>query len=133
MSVWKSVKNNTMSKNVNLETLEKGLANMGVSLDYNVHTIRNSYGSDSCTAAFVMNGKTLSLGIKQDANGGVSLVGDTWGTGLGGDGKQEALMNRIAQQYNTEMYKETLNEKGWVVDSVTTNSKGEVVIEAFQY
>ena len=58
---------------------------------------------------------------------------DTWGTGLGGDGKQEALMNRIAQQYNTEMYKETLNEKGWVVDSVTTNSKGEVVIEAFQY
>lgn len=133
MSVWKSVKNNNMDQNVKMEMLEKGLANMGVTLDYNTKTIKNSYGSETCTAAFVMNGRVLSLGINQDAKGGISLVGDTWGTGLGGDGKQEALMNRIAQQYSSELYQDILNTKGFTLDTVETTADGKIKIKAFQY
>lgn len=133
MSVWKSIKNNNMDQNVKMEMLEKGLANMGVTLDYNTKTIQNSYGSETCTAAFVMNGRVLSLGINQDAKGGVSLVGDTWGTGLGGDGKQEALMNRIAQQYSSELYQDILDNKGFTLDKVETTSDGKIKIKAFQY
>ena len=70
MSVWKSVKNNTMEKAVDMEMLERGLETMGVSLDYTVNSISNSWGHEECTAAFVRDGKVLSLGIKVDGTPG---------------------------------------------------------------
>lgn len=133
MSVWKSVKNTTMEQNVDMEMLEKALETMGVSLDYTVNSISNSWGHETCTAAFVKDGRVLSLGVNVDNNGGISLVGDTWGTGLGGDGKQDALMNKIAQQYNSELYQDRLVGMGYDIDSVEVNEKGEIVISAVQF
>ena len=131
MSVWKSVKNNTMEKAVNMEMLEAALNTMGVSLDYSVNEISNTWGHQSCTAAFVKDGKVLSLGVQQDANGGITLVGDTWGTGLGGDGKQDALMDRIAQNYNSELYQDRLAFMGFSIDDVSVDKEtGEIVITA---
>ena len=131
MSVWKSVKNNTMERAVNMEMLEAALNTMGVSLDYSVNEISNTWGHQSCTAAFVKDGKILSLGVQQDANGGITLVGDTWGTGLGGDGKQDALMDRIAQNYNSELYQDRLAFMGFSVDDVSVDKEtGEIVITA---
>ena len=133
MSVWKSVKNTTMEQNVDMEMLEKALENMGVELDYTVNSISNTWGHETCTAAFVKDGRVLSLGVNVDNNGGISLVGDTWGTGLGGDGKQDALMNKIAQQYNAELYQDRLVGMGYDIDSVEVNEKGEIVISAVQF
>lgn len=133
MSIWKSVKNNTMERAVDMELLESALETMGVSLDYTVNTISNSWGHETCTAAFVKDGRVLSLGVNVDDNGGVSLVGDTWGTGLGGDGKQDALMNRIAQNYNSELYQDRLVGMGFDIDNVEVNEKGEIVITAVQF
>ena len=131
MSVWKSVKNNTMDKAVNMEMLETALNAMGVSLDYSVNEISNTWGHQSCTAAFVKDGKVLSLGVQQDENGGITLVGDTWGTGLGGDGKQDALMDRIAQNYNSELYQDRLAFMGFSIDDVSVDKEtGEIVITA---
>ena len=131
MSIWKSVKNNTMEKAVNMEMLETALNAMGVSLDYSVNEISNTWGHQSCTAAFVKDGKVLSLGVQQDANGGITLVGDTWGTGLGGDGKQDALMDRIAQNYNSELYQDRLAYMGFSVEDVSKDKEtGEIVITA---
>ena len=133
MSVWKSVKNTTMEQNVDMEMLEKALETMGVSLDYTINSISNTWGHETCTAAFVKDGRVLSLGVNVDNNGGISLVGDTWGTGLGGDGKQDALMNKIAQQYNSELYQDRLVGMGYDIDSVEVNEKGEIVISAVQF
>ena len=131
MSVWKSVKNNTMERAVNMEMLEAALNTMGVSLDYSVNEISNTWGHQSCTAAFVKDGKVLSLGVQQDANGGITLVGDTWGTGLGGDGKQDALMDRIAQNYNSELYQDRLAFMGFSIDDISVDKEtGEIVITA---
>ena len=131
MSIWKSVKNNTMEKAVNMEMLETALNAMGVSLDYSVNEISNTWGHQSCTAAFVRDGKVLSLGVQQDENGGITLVGDTWGTGLGGDGKQDALMDRIAQNYNSELYQDRLAYMGFSVEDVSVDKEtGEIVITA---
>ena len=131
MSVWKSVKNNTMEKAVNMEMLETALNTMGVSLDYSVNEISNTWGHQSCTAAFVRDGKVLSLGVQQDENGGITLVGDTWRTGLGGDGKQDALMDRIAQNYNSELYQDRLAYMGFSVEDVSVDKEtGEIVITA---
>ena len=60
MSVWKSVKNNTMEKAVDMEMLEAALSTMGVSLDYTVNSISNNWGHQTCTGAFVKDGKVLS-------------------------------------------------------------------------
>lgn len=133
MSVWKSVKNTTMEQNVDMDMLEIALKEMGVELDHTVNSISNTWGHETCTAAFVKDGKVLSLGINVDNNGGISLVGDTWGTGLGGDGKQDALMNRIAQLYNSALYQDRLVGMGYDIDSVTTNENGEIVINAIQF
>ena len=133
MSVWKSVKNTTMEQNVDMNMLEIALKEMGVELDHTVNSISNTWGHETCTAAFVKDGKVLSLGINVDNNGGISLVGDTWGTGLGGDGKQDALMNRIAQLYNSALYQDRLVGMGYDIDSVTTNENGEIVINAIQF
>lgn len=133
MSVWKEVKNNTMERAVDMDMLAKALETMGVTLDYSVNSIANTWGHETCTAAFVKDGRVLSLGINVDNNGGISLVGDTWGTGLGGDGKQDALMNRIAQQYNSELYQDRLSNMGFDIDSVEVNEKGEIVINAIQF
>lgn len=133
MSVWKSVKNTTMEQNVDMDMLEIALKEMGVELDHTVNSISNTWGHEVCTAAFVKDGKVLSLGINVDNNGGISLVGDTWGTGLGGDGKQDALMNRIAQLYNSALYQDRLVGMGYDIDSVTTNENGEIVINAIQF
>ena len=131
MSVWKSVKNNTMEKAVDMEMLEAALSTMGVSLDYTVNSISNNWGHQTCTAAFVKDGKVLSLGVQQDENGGITLVGDTWGTGLGGDGKQDALMDRIAQNYNSELYQDRLAFMGFSIDDVSVDKEtGEIVITA---
>lgn len=133
MSVWKSVKNNTMERAVDMEMLEKALETMGVELDYSINNISNSWGNETCTAAFIKDGRTLSLGINVNADGGVELVGDTYGTGLGGDGKQDALMNRIAQNYNSELYQDRLVGMGFDVDNVEVNEKGEIVITAISF
>ena len=133
MSVWKSVKNTTMEQNVDMDMLETALKEMGVELDHTVNSISNTWGHETCTAAFVKDGKVLSLGINVDSNGGISLVGDTWGTGLGGDGKQDALMNRIAQLYNSALYQDRLVGMGYDIESVTTNENGEIVINAIQF
>ena len=133
MSVWTSVKNTTMEQNVDMDMLEIALKEMGVELDHTVNSISNTWGHETCTAAFVKDGKVLSLGINVDDNGGISLVGDTWGTGLGGDGKQDALMNRIAQLYNSALYQDRLVGMGYDIDSVTTNENGEIVINAIQF
>ena len=120
-----------MDKAVNMEMLETALNAMGVSLDYSVNEISNTWGHQSCTAAFVKDGKVLSLGVQQDANGGITLVGDTWGTGLGGDGKQDALMDRIAQNYNSELYQDRLAFMGFSIDDVSVDKEtGEIVITA---
>lgn len=128
MSVWKSVQNQTMNSNVEMDLLETALKGMGVELDYTVNQISNHWGHEQCTAAFVKDGKILSLGINVTSDGGVELVGDTYATGLGGDGKQEALMNRISQLYNSELYQDRLASMGYNIDSVEVNEEGKIVI-----
>ena len=64
MSVWKTVKNDVLGSNVNEKMLEAALADIGIGLDRSVHSIRNSWGSDTCDAALTKNGKVTSMGIK---------------------------------------------------------------------
>ena len=88
--------------------LEAALADIGIGLDRTVHSIRNSWGSDTCDAALTKNGKVTSMGIKGTAKHGLELVGDTFNCNFGHgiyDKGQETLMNKIAQAYQVRHIK----------------------------
>ena len=129
MSVWKKVSNNNLAKNVDMEVLDKALQNLGGRLDWNVKTVKNGYGSDSCDAGIfnIEENRMTALGILVNKNNGIELVGDTWRSGLSTDGKQQELLNAISQQYAKEKYTSLLQQTGYVVETTMKDGKIELV------
>lgn len=132
MSVWKKIESKILESNVDRGLLDEALKEFNVTLDHSVKTIENYYGDDKVDAAFRLNGKLVSLGINFTENGGVELVGDTYGTGLGRDGGQETLMNKIAQTYQKHNIKNVLDKNGWIIDNEVVNN-GKIEIEVYQF
>lgn len=134
MSVWKRIESKALDAGVKRDVLERALNEIGIGLDYKTKEIRNAYGKDMVDAALVNlqnKNKSKSMGIKFTKKGGVTLVGDIWGTGFGTDGKQEALLNKIAQAYQKTNVIETVEENGWTIENVT-NVDGKVKIALYQ-
>lgn len=134
MSVWKKIESKVMDRDVNKETLTRALEKMNITLDDSIKTISNAFGSDTCDAALInkTNPYKASMGIRYTKNGGVELVGDIWGTGLGNDGGQEGLLDRIAHNYQVENITEQLSMSNWSIES-TVNENGKTVMEIVQY
>ena len=135
MSVWKSVKSAGLTKETNKDMLAEALKELGIGLDYNTKVISNSYGKTEVDVAFVnlKTNKVVSLGIKYDADGAVTLLGDPWATGFGSDGGHQAVLDKIAQMYQKVNVSTTLVNHGYVVSEQTTNAQGDIVIKAYQY
>ena len=132
MSVWKKISRDVLSEDVNRKLLAEALEDMGIKLNSSIKQLKNGYGSDTCDAAFIKNGRLLSLGIRYTAKGGIELVGDIWGTGLGKDGTQESLMNLIAHNYQVKHIKDQLEYTSWNIEEETTID-GKTVLELVQY
>lgn len=132
MSVWKKIESKILEANVDRDMLTEALESLEIRLDYNTKTIKNSYGTDSVDAAFIYGGQVRSLGFNFNQKGGVELVGDIYGTGLGRDGKQDTLMNKIAQAYQKINVKNVLDQNGWTIENETTTN-GKIEIEVYQF
>lgn len=134
MSVWKKIESEVLAKDVKRDLFERALnEDLGVTLDYKTNNIRNTWGSETVDCAIVNNGRVTALGFRFSDNGGVELVGDIFGSGLGGDGKQESLMNKIAQFYQKHNLKQNLELNGWIVEDIKINDKKEIEINAYQW
>lgn len=133
MSVWKQVKVDVLSKNVNERLLVQALNDLGIGIDKTVKTIRNSWGHDTCDFALVNKGKVTSVGMRWTKGKGIELVGDTFGCRFDGinDKGQEQLMNKIAQAYQVRHIKQQMQLNNWVVESQTTVN-GEVKLVLVQ-
>ena len=114
------------------DLFSKSFKEFDITLDHSVKTIQNYYGDDTVDAAFKVKGKLVSLGINFTDKGGVELVGDIYGTGLGRDGGQETLMNKIAQTYQKHNIKKVLDENGWTIENEVVNN-GKIEIEVYQF
>ena len=128
MSVWKQITSDVLGKNVNEKMLVNALADLGIGLDKNVKSIRNSWGSDSCDAALTKNGRVTSMGIRWTKNKGIELVGDTFNCNFGMgiyDKGQETLMNKIAQAYQVRHVKQQMALNNWMVEEQVTEN-GEI-------
>lgn len=132
MSIWKKVISDVLASGVSAKMLEETLNEMGIGLDYSIKNLKNSYGRDTCDAAFTKDGRVLSLGIKFNKDKGIELIGDIWGTNLGIDGKQEALMDKIAHNYQVNNVKEQVQKNNWFIENQYVEN-GKTVIEIMQY
>lgn len=131
MSVWTKVQSRVLHENVDMEILKEALAEMKVSLDQSVKQVGNAYGTSKVDAALVYDNKVTSLGIIINAKKGISLVGDTWKSGIVGDRQANKLIDMISQMYQKIRLKKELEMQGWCVNTVKKQDK--IVLECIQY
>lgn len=132
MSVWTRVQNKALYEGVDMNILEEALAEMNITLNYNVKEVENAYGSSKVDAALVnKDNEVTSLGIVRNEKGGISLVGDTWLSGIVGDRQANKLIDLISQSYQKIKIKKDLELQGWMVNTVKKEDK--IVLECIQY
>lgn len=131
MSVWTKVQNKALYENVDMTIFTEALAEMNITLDYGVKEISNSFGRSKVDAGIIYNNKKTALGITRNTKGGISLVGDTWKSGIVGDKQADKLINMMSQAYQKVRLKKELELQGWVVNTVKKEDK--IVLECMQY
>lgn len=128
MSHLSTFKNETL-KNVEKEMLEKSLAELGLSLDYNDKHFENTWIQDTVNyGTFRYHGKKIAAGINmvKDEKGDtrVEISGDFYGTGI----DDSEIMNAIAQVYQKNDIVKRVTNARWSVDSVEKNQENEYEI-----
>lgn len=134
MSVWKKIESKVLASGVNMDLLQEMLKKeLNVTLDFNVNRIRNTWGSEEVDCALVNNGNVTALGFRISKEKGIELVGDIYASGLGSDGDQEVLMNKIAQLYQKFNIINKLTANGWNIENLETNEEGEIILDVMRY
>ena len=133
MSVWKQVKSDVLGKNVNEKMLIAALKDLGIGINKDIKTIRNSWGQDTCDFVLTNGNKVTAVGMRWTKGKGIELVGDTFCCGFQGVGDkgQEALMNKIAQAYQVRHIKHQMQLNNWTVEQQTTEN-GQVKLVLVQ-
>lgn len=131
MSVWTKVQNRALYENVNIDIFKEAIAELDLTLDYGVTEISNSYGKSKVEAGLLYKGNKTALGIQINAKKGISLVGDTWQSGIVGDKQADKLINMMSQAYQKVRLKKELELQGWLVNTVKKDNK--IVLECTQY
>lgn len=134
MSVWKKVDSKVLSSGVDLDLLKEVLLkDFSVELDFDNRVIMNTWGREEVDCSLVHKGVYTSLGFKFTEDNGVRLLGDIFASGLGCDGDQEALMNKISQAYQKENISNKLMSDGWNIENIDFNENNEIVLDMIRY
>ena len=133
LSHWRTY-NAKVLEDINMSTLEKSVADMGLSLDTSIKNVANSYGRDAVDAGLKKDTQTLALGFQFTETKGkiaLSLRGDFWGTGL----NESQFMDKLAQHYQKNKAIDfVLPNQGYTVESCTLNEQtNEYEVLAYQY
>lgn len=131
MSVWTKVQSKVLYENVDMGILKEALLEMEVTLDDSIKEISNSFGRSKVDAGLLFKNQQTALGIAKNAKGGITLVGDTWKSGIVGDKQADKLMNMMSQVYQKVKLKKELELQGWDVNVVKKEDK--IVLQCMQY
>lgn len=123
MSVWTRVRSEVLKQDVNMEYFKNAIKEIDLELDYSKTEIANAYGREKVDAMLKFKGNETALGIIQNANGGIDLVGDTWRSGIVGDKAHSTVSNMMAQAYQVYKTKKQLELNGWSVVSKKVQDK----------
>ncbi len=131
MSHWKRFESNVLA-DVKMDVLKLAAKDIGVDVDESITNIRNTWGNETVSAGLKINGSPVSLGFNfknVDGKTQLELTGDFYCTGL----NESTFIDQLSQSYQKHNAIEKLQEQGWQMDSIETNEKGEIVIEAYQW
>ena len=115
--------------------LEKTAKEMGMSLDYNIKKVRNTWVHADVDAAFIKDGKRMSIGIKINEEKGkkkADIVGDFYDTGY----FDQEFIDQFSQLYKKNEVIMKCSQMGWSIDtnSIYVDDKtNEIVIDAYRY
>lgn len=129
MSCWRNVSVESLNS-VNHDLVIEALKNLGLGLDLNQKEVKGFYENrtgqvDGC---IIKNNTVLSLGIVfADEQDNLKIVGDFWNTGL----DEQVFMDDLAQQYVNLSIQEQLNNMNYNIESVETDSEGNIIIDAY--
>lgn len=125
MSVWTRVQSQGL-KDVKMKEFVKALDELELKLD-DRKIIKNYYGEDIVDNGLKYRGREIDLGIKKEPNGYLSLVGDTYNSGIVSDNCAEELLNLINQRYQKVILEKKLKREGWNVKTTIDNKKIKLV------
>ena len=131
MSHWKKFTTNVL-EDINKTLLAKATADLGVSFDEKITSIKNTWGRETVSAGLVKNGYPIALGFnfkERNNKTALELSGDFYATGL----DERTFIDKLAQAYQKHNAVEKLEEQGWIVESVEFNKKNEIEVEAYQW
>lgn len=131
MSCWRTYQCDTL-KNVNKNWIIEALKELGVNVDQNKKIVHGSYENRSAQVdgVFSYDGKNTDLGIIFNGkNNKVEVIGDFWGSGL----DSMTFVDDLARQYLKIQTENQLRMAGYVVQDVTTDANGDIVMEAVAY
>lgn len=131
MSCWRTYQCDTL-KNANKNWIIEALKELGVHVDQNRKIVRGSYENRSAQVdgVFSYDGKNTDLGIIFNGKDNkVEIIGDFWGSGL----DSMTFVDDLARQYLKIQTENQLRMAGYVVQDVTTDANGDIVMEAVAY
>lgn len=131
MSVWTKMKSAVLEEKVNLETFTEAMKTLEITMDFSTKEIGNAYGKEKVDAMLKHKNNKTSLGIIQNAKGGIDLVGDTWRSGIVKDNQHGKLLDMMAQAYQVYKTKKQLELAGWTLTE--TKKENKVVLECTQW
>lgn len=115
--------------------LKKAVLDLGLGIDYNIKTIKNTWITEMVDAGLLKDGKPIAIGFnfkKEGKNIKLEVAGDFWGTGI----DQSSFINKLAQAYKKHDVIFQCKQQGWTVNSedITIDKKtNEIVIQASRY
>lgn len=129
MSHWRSHESDVL-KDINKGMLATACKEIGVEMDETIKSISNAYGKSKVDAGIKFNGKAVSIGFLFKENNGkteLQLTGDFYATGL----SESNFMDKLSQQYMKLHAVKSIEDDGtWLIDNITTDVNGDVVIVA---
>lgn len=122
-------------KNCKKGLLLKAVKDLGLELDFNIKSIKNTWIHDNVDAGFIKNGKPIALGIKINKDGKntkIKVSGDFYGTGI----EEKSFIDNLSQLYKKHDVIYQCKKQGWTVnaDDININKKtNDIVITATRY
>ena len=115
--------------------LTKAVKDLGLTIDYNIKQIKNTWITENVDAGFLKDGKPISVGIKfvKDRNNTIlEVAGDFFCTGL----NESTFIDKLSQSYKKYDIIFQCEQQGWTVnrEDISIDSKtNEIVIQASRY
>ena len=123
-----STYNSKVLVNCKKTLLSKAAADLGLTLDYNIKMIKNTWITEKVDAGFLKDGKPIAVGLritKEGKNTNYEVAGDFWGTGL----NQSKFVDQLSQAYKKQDVIYQCKQQGWTVnkEDITFFFKAKII------